>query len=205
MKERYAQLTLIVLMPLLLAFDSKTQIQHLPNAITQHFNAYRNGRHIGWLRITQSQQQDKKVLSTESQLNLDMVLQFEARAMAFNQYAGSYLQSATVHRTLNNKVKLDNAIAWQQTGYKVLRGETKEQVGLPIANTVTSLYFGEPVGVKQVFSEVYLTYLTVKPLGASVYETPLPKGGRMTYSYQQGRLVQVEAATNYGTISFKSK
>jgi hypothetical protein len=70
---------------------------------------------------------------------------------------------------------------------------------------VTSLYFTEPKGVDEVFSEVYLQYLKVEAIAPGTYETKLPKGGKMTYTYSGGKLTRIKSQTQYGQVIFERR
>lgn len=55
-----------------------------------------------------------------------------------------------------------------------------------IALTVTSLYYAEPVGHKQVYSERYGKMCTIKRLATGSYELLFPDGKKSIYNYQKG-------------------
>lgn len=55
-----------------------------------------------------------------------------------------------------------------------------------IALTVTSLYYEEPIGHKQVYSERYGKICTLKRLAEGRYELQFPDGKKSIYNYQKG-------------------
>jgi hypothetical protein len=167
------------------------------------YAATRNGKNIGWLKTTQFQSGNETWLTTESQLVVDILISFTAKAKTFNRYMGTVLTEASVYRTLNGRKKLDNDIRFVDGRYHVSGNDDAPPITKAIRRTVTFLYFNEPLNFTEVFSEVYLIYLVVKKVGESTYTTLLPDGGSMTYSYQMGKLVNIDAKTSYGAVSFR--
>ena len=173
------------------------------NYATRHkYTATRNGKEIGWLRCECIQRPGEISITTESSLFIQVIFPFEAKAITANKFNGAALSEAMVYRTLNNKVKLDNQVQFVNGQYKVIKGECKNSVTKQITSTSTSVYFKEPVGETELFSEVYLCLLKLEKIAASVYQVNLPDGGVMTYHYALGKLVRVIAKTSYATVYF---
>ena len=167
------------------------------------FTAIRNGKNIGWLKASILQNGNETYLTTESKLVVDVLISFTAIAKSLNKYTGTVLTEASVHRTLNGKIKLDNEIRLVNGRYRVSGSDKTGQVNRAIRHSVTFLYFNEPTGISEVFSEVYLCFLVVTKTGESTYTTLLPDGGSMTYTYHMGQPTNIIAKTSYGTIQFK--
>jgi hypothetical protein len=180
-----------------------SQLANMNDVVQNKYTVIRNGKEIGWLKTTSSQSGSERFLVTESSFTIQMLLSFEAKAITANKFAGDILLQAGVHRTLNGKVKLDNALLLNDGHYKIINGKPEEAPGRPIINTVTSIYFKEPVGITEIYSEVYLRYVPLSKTRPSVYTSSLPDGGSMTYSYTLGRLTLITAKTAYGTVLFK--
>ena len=169
----------------------------------QNYTATRDGKTVGWLRIISYQNGDEKSLSIESQLTIWMLLSFEAKALTVNKFKGSTLIKAAVCRTLNGKQKLNNEVQLIEGKYKIIRGDAELSVTSTIHHTVASLYFAEPVGVSEVFSEVYLCFVPLKKVANAAYASQLPDGGSMTYYYRLGKLTSITASTSYGIVFFQ--
>ena len=169
------------------------------------YSANRNGKEIGWMKTISSQVGNELFLTTESNLVIQMLFSFEAKAITANKFIGNTLYQAGVHRTLNGKIKLENALQFINGQYKIIKGKSEQSFSKPIINTVTSIYFKEPVNITQLFSEVYLCYVELKKTAPSVYTSLLPDGGSMTYSYTVGKLTHITAKTAYGTVQFQLK
>ena len=167
------------------------------------YTAYKNGKEVGWSRINISKSGNQVYLVADSRLDIQFLISVEAKAHVTNRYYDNILTTLSAFRTVNGKVKLDNKLENSNGSYVVLKGEDFQQDLKPITNTVLSLYLNEPLFIKEVFSEVYLKYIPVNKIAKSVYETPLPDGGTMTYYYSNGRVSRVVAKTFYGTVQFE--
>lgn len=65
---------------------------------------------------------------------------------------------------------------------------------------VVDLFFKEPVGLKQVFSNMYADFMTLKDLGAGRYLVVTPDKKNTYYNYQNGQLITVESDTPLGKV-----
>ena len=132
-----------------------------------------------------------------------MVFSFEAKAFTVNKFKGNTLIQAGVYRTLNGREKLDNELQFTDGRYKISKGNATKPITKAIRTTVSSIYFQEPVGITEIFSEVYLQFMALKNIAPSVYVSDLPDGGTMTYTYKMGKLTNITASTSYGTVLFQ--
>ncbi|MBK5279445.1 MAG: hypothetical protein JJE09_11345 [Bacteroidia bacterium] len=65
---------------------------------------------------------------------------------------------------------------------------------------VVDLYFKEPVGVTQVFSNMYSHMLQLKRIDTGKYKLITPNNNNSIYTYVDGKLVSIEANTFVGKI-----
>ena len=68
----------------------------------------------------------------------------------------------------------------------------KKVFNAPINNTVTSLYYKEPVNVTQVYSERYGQMCKIKKLSEGNYGVDLPDGKQGIYTYKNGQCKEVK-------------
>jgi hypothetical protein len=68
---------------------------------------------------------------------------------------------------------------------------------------VVDLFFQEPVGLKQVFSNMYADFMPIKDLGAGRYQVITPDKKNTYYNYQNGQLITVESDTPLGKVISK--
>ena len=168
-----------------------------------NYTAYKNGKEIGWSKISVSRSGNQVYIVADSKLDIQVLFTIEAKAHVTNRFLETTITTLSAFRTVNGKVKLDNNLENSNGTYVALKGDLNQQLYKPISNTVLSLYLNEPRSVKEVFSEVYMVYIPVNQISPSVYQTPLPDGGTMTYYYSNSRLFRVIAKTFYGTVQFE--
>ncbi len=72
-------------------------------------------------------------------------------------------------------------------------GEKKssKEFTAPIFNTVTSLYYKEPIDIKEVYSERYAEMCAVRKISEGNYGVTLPDGKQGVYTYKNGLCQEV--------------
>ena len=68
----------------------------------------------------------------------------------------------------------------------------RKEFNSPINNTVTSLYYKEPVNISQVYSERYGQMCSVKKISDGNYGVSLPDGKQGVYTYKNGLCREVK-------------
>jgi len=68
----------------------------------------------------------------------------------------------------------------------------KKVFNAPINNTVTSLYYKEPLNISQVYSERYGQMCNIKKVSEGNYSVDLPDGKQGIYSYKNGQCKEVK-------------
>jgi hypothetical protein len=68
----------------------------------------------------------------------------------------------------------------------------KKEFNTPINNTITSLYYREPVNVREVYSERYGQMCIIRKLADGSYGVSLPDGKQGIYSYKNGLCREVK-------------
>jgi hypothetical protein len=164
------------------------------------------GKEVGFLKATSQTQPQGQFYSTDSEMNINMLLTFKIKSNCTNLFTNSQLKDAQVQRFVNKKQKLAATTHFSDTHYELKKdGDDPVKFKNNIPATVTWLYFNEPIKKSEIFSEVFQTFLKFKEIAASVYETTLPDGDIMTYTYRAGVLQRVEIESGYGEFIFKLK
>lgn len=68
----------------------------------------------------------------------------------------------------------------------------KKEFNSPINNTVTSLYYKEPVNINEVYSERYGQMCAIKKTSEGNYAVSLPDGKKGVYTYKNGLCREVK-------------
>ena len=72
-----------------------------------------------------------------------------------------------------------------------------------ITFSVTDLFFEEPVGLKNIFSNMFVEMVPLKTLGSGKYQVTTPDEKTTIYTYSNGKLVIVESETPAGNVLSK--
>ncbi|WP_159467568.1 DUF6134 family protein [Dyadobacter sp. 3J3] len=181
-------------------------------AVSAYGQQYRNysviwrGKEIGFLKATSQSQPQGQFYATDSEMNINMLLTFKIQSNTTNLFSNAQLKDAQVQRFVNKKKKLAATTRFTDNHYELKKDNDEiKKFKSNIPATVTWLYFNEPIQKSEIFSEVFQTFLKFKEIAASVYETTLPDGDIMTYTYRSGVLQRVEIESGYGEFVFKLK
>lgn len=71
------------------------------------------------------------------------------------------------------------------------------------SHCVSWLFFNEPVGVSELFSEDWGELVPIKAKGGGKYEVKLPDGKSNYYHYQNGKMVLLESSTPVGKATVR--
>lgn len=114
-----------------------------------------------------------------------------------NQFSDGTLHSSLTEQTVNGKRReqtVTTRVASQHYRFD-LSGKadrnSKWEVTVPIAHTITGLYYQEPAQVPAVYSEKYGAMCRIRKLGNGHYSVELPNGKESVYSYEHGNCVRV--------------
>ena len=81
------------------------------------------------------------------------------------------------------------------------KGKLEPQPKLCIA----AIFFDEPKGLSQVFSEDWGRYLPIKYIGESTYQVTMPDGKTNDYIYKEGVLEELRSSTPVGKARVRRK
>lgn len=102
-------------------------------------------------------------------------------------HAGQFI-SAHSQVVVNGEQNSSSLIEWTGDHYTVqIDDGEKKTLKSPVYYSGSRLYFDEPKGVQQAFSEASGIFMVVKPLGSGAYQVTDPHNNRsMVYYYENG-------------------
>jgi hypothetical protein len=119
-----------------------------------------------------------------------------------SKYREGRLMEATSQNNVNGEQKEYARVQWTGQHYTVNMNGEHSVLQQNIHSSLNSLYFQEPVNARQVFSERFATFLTIKTIKPHTYELTLPDGRKNYYWYTNGILTQVEVNLRFGKVMF---
>ncbi|SKB83154.1 hypothetical protein SAMN05660293_02451 [Dyadobacter psychrophilus] len=155
------------------------------------------GRTIGSLKVFDDIGKDN---SEQHRIESDFkVMFYKGKYSTQANYSDGKLVSATCAHHVNGDLKektLTKSAA--KSSYEVLfsgeDGEDKPKLSFntPISETITGLYYKEPINISEVYSERYGKMCSVKKLSEGKYGVTLPDGKQGIYSYKNGLCREVK-------------
>jgi len=160
------------------------------------FNIIKNNNVIGSIKITENISRDSVTYTIESQVETKLILTFKVVGKEKYIYRDGTLIYSSLYRTLNNKVKTNHCILYNDGEYSLQTPEKISPLSFEdIKQNLMILYVHEPIGVKSVFCDNQKQMVKVEPLGKGIYKVELSKGKYNIFHYKNGRCVKIEAVS----------
>jgi len=170
---------------------------------TYTYSILHDNKPIGTIRCEKKQNRDTIEYQFVSQVNMRFIFSLQIEDRIRVSFTGQQLWKASVYRTVNGKVKVDNQTLRIGNQYQVKRaGDKPDWIPGPLAYSTVCLYFEEPLQKAKVFSEKFQQLISLKALGNSSYQLNLPNGRKTVYKYHKGQCQFVEADTEWARIRF---
>jgi len=160
------------------------------------FNIVKNNKVIGSIKISESRSKDSLIYNIESKVEAQFVLKFEVIGKEKYIYRNGTLIYSSLFRTLNNKVKTNHRILYNDGQYRLQTpGKVMPLDFEDIKQNLVSLYLTEPVGITTVFCDNLQQILNINPMGNGTYKVEFSKGKYNVFHYKNGRCTKIEAVS----------
>lgn len=126
-----------------------------------------------------------------------------------NRFEKGVLKTALSSQEVNGKLKEKTNTVQNSESYQVTFADAKSssketgRVPHPINHTITSLYYREPVNLKQIYSDRYGKMCPVQKVSAGAYEVVMPDGKKTLYTYADGQCREVQSEIVGFNLIFK--
>jgi hypothetical protein len=157
------------------------------------YHVVKNGDIIGTIHIVKSQTNDEVIYELESKISAKFILKFDIIGKEKSIYKNGTLIYSHVYRKVNNKVKTDHEIELKKDIYESGKNALNLQA---IHENIIKLYFVEPLGLHEIFSDNMKRMVSVTSLGHGKYRVEFSKNKYNIFHYENGRCVKVEAVSN---------
>jgi hypothetical protein len=188
---------LLLLPPVSIVLGTSKQVNQ------QQFKVVMQGKNIGMLSTSQIIENSRITYLLHSSVKLEVLVKVSITENISDAFEHDVLVKSIQKRTVNDKVKSDNILQKNETGYQLINtsGEIT-QLTASITQSILSLYYEEPTDGDLVYSENFQQILPVQKIGQGKYCLELPNGNTSTYIYEKGKLQQVESQTIWGKVVF---
>jgi len=160
---------------------------------TLNYKITRNDNVIGWTSISRYADSINTRIVLKSEIKTRFIFQFNISAREeVTMHRGVITRSAQF-RKMNGDVKEDKEMRFTINGYEVYKDSKVQKLPFfSLRANILSLYFQEPVTMREVFSDKFQQMIAVQSLGNGLYRLKLPDGNSSIYHYENGVCVKVE-------------
>ncbi len=171
------------------------------------YDVFKGDSYIGTMRVTR---QATDSITTryfiETNVAFRILAEFTVHSTFETFFSDNQLTYAQTLNMLNGKEKESSRVVWSQDRYLCEREGEQTTWNQLIRHSVAQLYFHEPIGLTQTFSERFTENCTIEPGDTPhTYWLHLPNGKENLYTYQKGVCQEVKVEVWLTTLYFKLK
>lgn len=145
----------------------------------------------------------KQKIELESNISFQKLITIQLHYRMEASYENNVLLLSSTIQQANGKEMANTTTKKTESGYTITTTKgTSTVTEKQILFNLCKLYFEEPKGVKQVWSDTYGEMLAIKAVGPGKYELTLPDGNKNYYSYHKGICTMVETNLPFGKVTF---
>lgn len=174
---------------------------------TLFYDIYKGSDKIGEITVKKVAGDDKVHYEANSSSRFRTLWMNDLSTLTAADYVNNELSYSVSKITLNDKIR-EHSITKKEGSFYNYYKHPKERYRKkesPFRLSTVILYYSEPLGIKQVFSENYQQLCDLKVIGANAYELTLPGGKINQYFYKDGKLVEVKVFRTFVDLSFRLK
>ncbi|MCZ2444666.1 MAG: hypothetical protein LC101_12935 [Flavobacteriales bacterium] len=120
-------------------------------------------------------------------------------------YKDNVMQESFLRTDKNGEVDNFCSASYNGKEYKIQTEKDKFTIAGPIKYSITKMYYQEPIGFTEIFSEVYGKMLPVTIVAPHTYSLKQPDGKANVYRYENGVLVEVTVPSPVGKAHIRLK
>lgn len=122
-------------------------------------------------------------------------------------YAGGSMETSYSRVYMNNDLEDSTAINQEHNNYHVFQYPHKSYIlySTDLRFSTAKLYFQEPEGIQEVYSERFLQYCRLEAQEDHRYKLYLPDGKVNYYTYEDNELVKVVIERTWFNLEFRKK
>lgn len=157
---------------------------------------------IGWVQIDKNDSANTCLIKLGSEIKKRILFMFTIIENQEAFFQNGLMMRSYVYRAINKDIKADKRTLFEGTHYQVNKEKSSSEVKLNrIDYNFLSLYFLEPVNIKQVYSDNFEQLLNIEKT-SDYYKIKLPDGNTTSYYYTNGICSKVKVEQSLFTIEF---
>lgn len=189
---RSNQIVLVfVILLLLLSFVLSAQPQ------MRNYKVMRKGNEIGWVSILKTIDSNAVFFTFASEIKTSFLFTFSSSAREISEFRDGTLRHSYFYRKMNGSIKTDRHTRLMGNNYEVQNKSERAKLDIvPVTFNTLCMYFQEPVGRTQVYSDNYQRFLDIKKGSDGAY-TISYDGTSNSFYYSNGICNKVEINSTF--------
>lgn len=169
-----------------------------------YYDAYFRGDRVGYMKVSQSREDEKTIARSETKLTVSMVLSVDLLVQFETEFRnGNMVKSKAISYK-------DGELNGESIGYRSgvsyivnQDGERKTVVAPSIDRSVTTIHWKKPVGQSKIYSERWGEFLDFTIESDGRYGLHLPNGDVNYYRYSGDVVTSFEVNHGWFSMEFK--
>ena len=172
-----------------------------------YFDVTLNDNIVGDLTITEKKVDSVISYTLLSNVKVNYLITVKIVERMNEDFDSGILVKSNHTRHINRVKKASNHLIRKNRIYEIYDSVENEatKINSPIGESTLSVYFKEPIGIYYVYSQNFRKKLRIRKIGDHKYGVALPTGKVSKFTYKQGKLIEMESSSTFGTIKFKRK
>jgi hypothetical protein len=185
-------------LPFLLSFSLQAQQDR-----NLEFNIVHHGDLKGTVQLSEHSEGNMQYIKVESLVQTRFLFHITVKTIEEVIYREGLLISSRFYQKINEHEQTDRGMIWNHGTYQCSGRQNAVRLpSAPVEHTVLSLYYKEPLNIREVFSDNFQQYLPVSKTSTGQYRVDLPNGNSNYYIYHLGSLVRVEVEQPFYALQF---
>lgn len=164
-----------------------------------------DGKTIGTYVVNKTVVGNSETFRVETETSAGLIGKMSHKFVMRSSFDEKKLVASDLKTWVNNDLESSTSLKWNGQRYVKQQGEKLSEIACAVAEySSASLFFEEPTDRSELFHEKFGQELPVVVVGDHQYEIKLPNGGVERYSYDNGRVSEVEIIKTFTTIKLRS-
>jgi hypothetical protein len=183
-------LSLVILL-LLISFVLSAQPQ------MRNYKVMRKGHEIGWVSILRTIDSNAVFFNFASEIRTSFLFTFSSSAREMSEFRDGTLRHSYFYRKMNGNIKTDRHTRLIGSNYEVQNKSEKTKLDIvPVTFNTLCMYFQEPIGREQVYSDNFQRFLDINRASDGAY-TISYDGTSNSFYYSNGICNKVEINSTF--------
>ena len=167
------------------------------------YKVMQNNNTLGWIKIQKIETGTSSHIVLDSEIKKKLIFTISVIEKQEATFTNGLMMKSFIYRKVNNDLKMNKHTLYNGKFYDVKNpGKTEPLMISRIHYNLLSLYFKEPVNIKQVYSDTFEQLLNIESAGNACYKVKLPDGNSNYYYYANGICSRVRLEHTLFSIEF---